>query len=110
MIICAGFGFSGRINFVNGSPEDVANVLNTIYNLLQRLQYEQCLKDDTQMENRRLRTEAQSYDNNLGRLRKELEIKERDLATSRIRVRALNGAEEIYKCDVIGASRGGSAC
>lgn len=81
------FGFSGRINFFTGSPEDVAGILNCIHNLLQKLQQEQYLKDDAQAEHRRLRSDAQSYEQNLVRFRKEIEVKDRDNATLRIKER-----------------------
>lgn len=81
-----GIGLSGRINFLNGTPDDVAIVLNTIHNLLMKLQHEHFLKEDAQAEHRRLRAEAQTYDQNLTRLRKEIEVKERDIATLKIRV------------------------
>ena len=82
----AGFGFSGRINFLTGTPEDIAATLNCVYSLLQKLQHEQFLKEDAQAEHKRLRVEAQTYEQNLSRLRKEIEIKERDIATLKIRV------------------------
>lgn len=81
------FGFSGRINFFTGSPEDVAGILNCIHSLLQRLQHEQYLKDDAQAEHRRLRSDAQSYEQNLTKFRKEIEVKDRDNATLRIKER-----------------------
>lgn len=81
-----GLGFSSRLNLLAGSPDDTANTLNCIHQLLQRLQHEQLLRDDAQAEHRRIKGELQAAESTLQKLRREIEVKERDIGTLQIRV------------------------
>lgn len=71
---------------MTGTPEDVAKTLNCVHNLIQRLQHEQLLRDDAHVEQRRVHGELQEAETTLYRLKKEIEVKERDIGTLKIKV------------------------
>lgn len=82
-----GFGFSGRVNFLSNTPEDIANTFNCVYYLLEKFQREQGRNEDTSSEVKRLRNELQVGENVCGRLKKDLEMRERDIGTMMIKAR-----------------------
>eukprot|EP00210_Caulerpa_lentillifera_P001208 g1164.t1 len=89
------YGFSGKVNLLaSDSPEDTANTLNCIHQLLQRLQHEQLLRNDAQAEYRRIKGDLQSMEATLQKLRREIEIRERDIGTLKIRDRQMQASHQ----------------
>ncbi|GMH40956.1 hypothetical protein BSKO_08860 [Bryopsis sp. KO-2023] len=86
------FGFSGRVNFLSSAPDDIANTFNCVHYLLEKFQREQGKNEDTSSEVKRLRNELQVGENVFGRLKKDLELRERDIGTMMIKERQAESA------------------
>lgn len=86
------FGFSGRVNFLSSAPDDIANTFNCVHYLLEKFQREQGKNEDSSSEVKRLRNELQVGENVFGRLKKDLEMRERDIGTMMIKERQLEAS------------------
>lgn len=75
------------MNFLSSAPEDISNTFNCVYYLLEKFQKEQGKNEDTSTEVKRLRNELHVGENVYGRLKKDLEMRERDIGTMMIKAR-----------------------
>ena len=76
-----------RVNLLSTAPEDIANTLNCIHSILQRHQMESERAEVSAMDARRLRNDLQVADQAQSRLKRDLELKERDVGGLLIKVR-----------------------
>ena len=76
-----------RVNLLSTAAEDIANTLNCIHSVLQRHKTESERAEVSANDARRLRNDLQAADQTQYRLRKDLELKERDVGGLLIKVR-----------------------
>lgn len=79
------FGFSGRLNLLSTSSEDLANTFNCLYQLIRRFESETERVEELMQSERRVRNELSISEQTQARMRKDMEGKERDVGSMLIK-------------------------